>query len=66
MAEITGPFSLAVRHKLCGAFRSQMQTTERLLAKVGTILRTTDGGAHWMHSNKWNGAELARSFIRGL
>src|SRR5882724_5368805 len=34
MAEITGPFSLAARRKLCGPFRSQIQVTERRSAKL--------------------------------
>src|SRR5260370_33764160 len=34
MAEITGPYSLAARRKLCGPFRSQIQVTERLTAKL--------------------------------
>src|SRR4029453_5650938 len=34
MAEKNGAFNLAARRKLCGAFPSQMQTTDRLSAKL--------------------------------
>ena len=47
MAEITGPFSLAARRETLWAVSFTDSSNGTAVGEVGTIVRTTDGGAHW-------------------